>query len=58
MHLKIEFDVLVKYRNFWNLAREFLNAPNCQINLYPRDLWFTKENYLIDFKIYFEFISI
>jgi hypothetical protein len=33
------------------LARELLNTPNWQINLYPRDFRFTKENYLIDLLI-------
>jgi hypothetical protein len=56
IHLKFEFDVLEMFRNYWNLARELLNTPNCQINLYPRNLRFTKDNFLIDINILFECI--
>jgi hypothetical protein len=51
IHLKFEFDELEKCRKYWNLARELLNTPNFQINLYPRELMFTNEDSLIDLKI-------
>jgi hypothetical protein len=51
IHLKFEFDVLGKFEIYWNMARKFLITSSCQINLYPRDLWFTREDSLIDLKV-------
>jgi hypothetical protein len=51
IHLKFEFDVLGKFEIYWNMARKFLITSSCQINLYPRDLRFTREDSLIDLKV-------